>query len=108
MCWPSTADQLGLAVNSSDRLLALAPITSEELLESLQRGEPEFGRLVGQQGVEPIGGGAAPAPPPLDCLSVGCRNWQGRASTGCVMERDAAWAAADHLVDVFRHWDLAG
>ena len=41
------ADRLGLAITSIDPYLALAPITREELLEAVQRCEPEFMRLAG-------------------------------------------------------------
>ena len=39
-------DRLGLAVSSIDRYLALAPITDEELIESVERCEPELRRLM--------------------------------------------------------------
>ncbi|HEX4033219.1 MAG TPA: site-specific integrase [Solirubrobacteraceae bacterium] len=40
------ADRLGLAVSSIDRYLALAPLTSEEMLEAVTQYAPEFERLM--------------------------------------------------------------
>ena len=40
-------DRLGLAVSSVGRFLALAPITNEELIESVKRCEPALMRLIG-------------------------------------------------------------
>ena len=41
-------ERLGLAVSSIDPFLALAPITTEELIEWTKRCEPEFMRLTGR------------------------------------------------------------
>jgi integrase len=41
-------ERLGSAVSSIDPFLALAPITTEELLEWVKRCEPEFNRLLGR------------------------------------------------------------
>jgi hypothetical protein len=56
-------ERLGLAVSSIDRILTLAPITTEELLEAAQRFGPEFELLAGEAHVAEAAARGVAAPP---------------------------------------------